>query len=475
MTGSSLSLECRVAVVGGGFAGSWVAYRLAQRGVRTVLISAEDQLPAVSRALSVGFVRRQVLDHVTTGGPDAFLDSSTTQDPGYREMMAGYLPREFEELTRIVSYSEFDEYLRPGDPATGVRVGLGDEVVAAVLARFEEFGGVQIQGRVTDFVVDEGICLGLRYQFDGVPGRIACNDVVLASGGFCGLFADGVGTNSGYLLGAYARHGGALANLELFARFALGDLDRKVPCYPFEFDGPPRFLRAGEPAGELAHALDDYAGDLLELDVFRHYWIPHLDMPHTAETSRGAFRMGPIKGFAMGGVAPSTAGNAPRNIHATGECAYDLAVDSISGKPFPTYLARGGMLVDELTQRSGSGSPTVDFAAGESQADADPLLRKELGHRLDSFQDTGFSVTTAERFIQWCRDERRRRRDERCHEDVDLLTLAEAYACSALARTESRGFFYRPDFPAPDPALAGRHTVARYDAATDRIVVGMHP
>ena len=66
------------------------------------------------------------------------------------------------------------------------------------------------------------ICLGLYYERAGRPGRIACGHVVLASGGFCGLFPDGVGYNPGYLLGTYARKGGTLANLELFNRFSLG-------------------------------------------------------------------------------------------------------------------------------------------------------------------------------------------------------------------------------------------------------------
>jgi L-aspartate oxidase len=43
----------------------------------------------------------------------------------------------------------------------------------------------------------------------------------------------------------------------------------------------------------------------------------------------------------------------------------------------------------------------------------------------------------------------------------DPHPLARLVAVSALAREESRGAHARAEFPAPDPALDGRHTIVR--------------
>ena len=465
------STRSQVAIVGGGIAGAWLAYRLAQRDVPTVLISADACSPPLSRAWAAGLMKQRVVDCTAVTAPDVFADSSTTQDPHYPATMVEHVREEFDELNRLVEYQPLGDFLHPRGPVPGIRLGAGDDVVGAVLARFEELGGTRLHGRVTDLVVDGDVCLGLRYEHDGRLGKILCAEVVLASGGFCGVFADGVGTNTGYLLGTYARHGGRLANLELFNRFALGDLDRRRPLYPFDLEGS-RLLRAGEQATELTDALGAFAGDRCDLDVFAHYWTANLDVPHTAELSGGPVRLGPIKGFAMGGMATSRSGTALRNVHATGECGYGLSVDSVSGKPFASFLAMGAELADVVTRRL-TGVTTIDFDAGNVAPPADTGLRHELRHRLDAFSDTRFSVAGADGFVRWCVRERARRRahDVVDTESVDLLILAEAYARSASARRESRGFFYRPDFPATDSKWDNRITLARYDADDDRVHV----
>jgi L-aspartate oxidase len=445
------SITGQVAVVGSGIAGSWVAYRLAQRGVRTILVSADDVFPPISRTLSIGLVRPELTGNI-----------------------ARYFAEEFEELSRLVDYHEFNGMFRPGDPAARMSVGTGGGVVAAVLDAFDALGGVRVRGRVTDLVVDGDTCLGLRYQTtgdDSEPGTIGCADVVLASGGFCGLFADGVGTNSGYLLGTYARRGGALTNLEQFTRFALGNFDRKVPHYPFEYDEQFTFLRDGQPADELAGILRASQDHARDLPVFRRYWIGNLDVPHTAVRGRDSFRLGPIRGFGDSGIPASPDENALRNVHATGECGYGLLSGWAPGRPFASYLVRGRELADKLAERPGT--TVTGFDPGERQPGADPLVRKTVEQSLGSFQDAGFSVEKAERFARWCEQERQRGSLDL--EDVDLLVLAEAYTRSVLARTESRGFFYRPDHPETDPELDGYRTLARYRASDDQVFVEMAP
>ncbi|HEY4454164.1 MAG TPA: FAD-binding protein [Pseudonocardiaceae bacterium] len=455
-----------VVVIGAGIAGSWLAYRLAQRGVRTVLISDDDRSRPLSRQ-AAGMIDRRVIECTVDSAPEVFADGSTTQDPAYPALMVAHARDEFAELARLVEYTRLDGVVVP---APGVRLGAGGDVVDRVAARFAEFGGVQLRGRVTDLVMDGDRCLGVRYDRDGAPGAIRCADVVFASGGFCGLLADGVGTQTGRLLGTYARHGGQLVNLELCNRFALGDLDRRRPLYAFDLPGA-RLLRAGEPAVDLMYAVDALAGETCDLDVFTHYWIRNLGVPHTVELADGPARLGPIRGFAVGGMATALG---PRNVHAVGECAAGLSVDALSGKPFLSFL----VLAAELAKKIGAdGVPAEDLDAGPAVRLPDAALVRTITGGLDYCQDNDFTLARVAAFVRWAKEERGRRRaaDPADVESVDLLVLAEAYARSVAARPESRGFFYRPDFPNTDPRLDNRTTVSRYDADADEVQVSLAP
>lgn len=469
------TVASRVAVVGGGIAGAWTAYRLACHGVPTVLVRADDAVPPLSRIWAPGVIRRTVIDG-TASPAQVFADRSTTQDSRYRKAMAERAGKEFAEYTRIVDYYTVDErFFHPVNPETGIRLTVGDKVVRDVLRQYTELGGMVVEGRVTDFVIADDTCLGLRYEHGGKSGKILCGDVVLASGGFCGLFPDGVGYNPGYLLGTYARHGGMLANLELFNRFSLGDLDRRRPLYPFDLAGGVRLLREGEPATELDETMKAFPGDQCDIETFARYWSKHCDVPHTVELADGVFRLWPVRGFAMGGIAPAMGTPAsPRNIHGVGECAYGMSLDSVTGKPFVSFLSLGAELAQRLAESASARWSAEDFESREAAAPADKALREEVGRRLFTFQDTRFSVTAAQEFITWCVDTRRTALPLDT-ESRDLLILAEAFTRSVLARRESRGFFFRPDFPETDPTLDGKVTVAGYDPGLDEVEVTWRP
>jgi hypothetical protein len=477
---SAAPTRAQVVVIGAGIAGTWLAFRLARRGVRTVLIA--DDAPPLSRQ-AAGLIDQRVVDCTADTAAEVFADISTTQDPAYPALMVKRARAEFDELARLVDYDRLDGIVHPRGPVPGVHLGAGGDVVDRVSAKFAELGGTRLRGRVTDLVVDGGTCVGVRYQRGGTAGAIRCADVVFASGGFCGLLADGVGAQTGRLLGTYARHGGLLANLELFNRFALGDLDRRRPLYPFDLAGA-RLLRVGEPATELAHALGAFAGPRCDLEVFTHYWTGNIGVAHTAELAGGPARLGPVKGFGMGGMATAAGATAagvtaagvtaagaaaPRRTHAVGECAYGLSTDVVTGKPFLSFLAAAAELADTLDTGE---EPTGDLGPGPAAPAPDPALRRRITEQLDTLAGNGF---TAAGFVRWCRDERARRRTRNRidTESVDLLILAEAYARSVAARQESRGFFYRPDFPAADPGLADRMTLARYDADADEVQVSL--
>jgi len=57
----------------------------------------------------------------------------------------------------------------------------------------------------------------------------------------------------------------------------------------------------------------------------------------------------------------------------------------------------------------------------------------------------------------------------------DMLIYAEAILVASIARTESRGSHYRPDFPDRDDANWHCTTVAQYDAETDEHTLEYEP
>ncbi|GLZ29769.1 hypothetical protein Lesp02_19590 [Lentzea sp. NBRC 105346] len=408
-------ITSQVAVVGGGIAGAWLSYRLAQRGVDTVLVVGPE--PPVSREWAACVLNRQLVEDPVR----ALEDSSGTQDPALRPLIERHLPRELAELRSLVELMPFEGVLIPRHQVPMPRLGAGDEVVTTVL---RHYAGRMVEARVTDLVVRDGVCHGVRTD----RGSIAANHVVLASGGFSGLFADGVANSSGALLGTCLRHGATLANLELFQRFALGDRTRRRPLYPFDLDGA-RLLRDGSPI-ELRGT---------DLALFREYWTSNLGVPHTAQLKDVTVELGPVRGFSYGGLAGGI-----ENLHATGEARYDIAADALAGLPWLVFLATGGMLAERL-EPLGKPSPIPE----EPVAFVDfPDLRARLAACFDH-NSTSETMTA---FLRWARENR----------GSDVLLLAEACVASALARTESRGFFFRADHPAEDPGLAGRTTRVQY-------------
>jgi succinate dehydrogenase/fumarate reductase flavoprotein subunit len=467
--------KTHVAIAGGGLAGAWLGYRLAQRQVPVALVTADTpDLPTVSHQ-SLAVLSRRLLDIGTGAEPAAELlaDTSTTQHPELETTLRTHAHREFDELAKLLPFMDLGDLVLPQHPVPRPRLGAGKEVLTLLLERFRTLGGTLLPGRITDLATTDGTCHGLHYDSNGEAHRLAAHTVVVATGGISGLFTDGVAGPPGCLLGAHLRHGGVLADLEYHYRFALGDLTHRRPLYPFDLGGA-RLLRNGEPAAELEELCAGLPPRRLDHEVFQQYWRENLGVPHRAELAGGAVELGPVRGFSMGGIAAAPDGGPLGNVHAVGEARHDLAADCIVGVPWVVSLATGGMLADRLAEREPAGAPE-EFAPRAAGPGLDPELYAQVRRRLARFQDHRFRTVVACDFVGWCREIRRELRDTGPSrtEDIDLLILAEACTEAALARTESRGFFFRADRPAEDPGLEGLCTRARYDRENDCVLVDL--
>lgn len=460
----------RIAIIGAGIAGSWLAYRLAQRGIETVIIQSntDPDTPRVSEGAGALIDMRLVESHDDI--PSLFADETGTQHPEVQSLVRRYLRQEFDELSQLIEFMPFESVVIPKSPNPFPRLGAGGEVISVILDRFVALGGKIIEGRVTHLAVTDGICNGLQYEQYGMSHKLLCNALVIATGGFSGLMPDAATHNVGTLLGMFAQSGGMLSNLEFFYRFAMGDISNGKVLYPPDLEGA-RIYRAGSRAVWLEHAYATYPEERRSLDIFQRYWTHNMSVPHVVERANTSFSLGPIYGFSMGGIAHKHGATNLVNVYATGEARHDLVTDHQYGRPWACYIATAGMLRDVLSERSDT-SYVQDFPIMPVPAGVQSSLLAEVHLRLKEFQDHRFSESGAEKFVEWCRTTRQDLSPERmgCFR---ILILAEAYALSALVRRESRGYFFRADFPFADPEMAQCTTLAYYNANNDRVVVDL--
>ncbi|MEV4124899.1 FAD-binding protein [Nocardia sp. NPDC049707] len=460
-------------VVGAGIAGSWLAYRLAQHGVPVVVLSAaHHDTPTVSLRAATVFDRRLVETADRDELAQVFVDETATQHPELQPMMRRYLHREFAELSKLVPFQTLETMLIPHHPVPFPRLGAGGEVIAMLHQQIRALGGQIITGRVTDLLVEDGVCRGVSCVHAGEQLVIQSSAVVLASGGYSGLMPHSHTPNSGSMLGLFASVGGELTNLEFSQRHALGDLTAGRVLYPPDLAGA-QFYRAGQRAVWLERAYATMNEERRDLEIFQQYWRSNGQVSHTLERGDENYALGPIYGLSMGGIAHNGSITAVAGVYATGEARHDIVADAIIGRPWAIYICTSGMLAETLkTLPEQAKSETL--SAPLRNPDVQAGLCVAIRRRLHAFEDHRFSESAVHSFVEWCRRTRRELPDAQ-NSDSALLILAESYARSALLRRESRGYFYRADFPTTDPSLSQLRTFVRYDRADDTVHAELRP
>ncbi|WP_067722039.1 FAD-dependent oxidoreductase [Nocardia yamanashiensis] len=466
-------LHTHTVVIGAGIAGSWLAYRLTQLGVDVILISAQDEdTPNVSRLAAMVF-DRGLIEATRSGDPSAVLaDETATRHPRLGSLLRAHLTTELAELERLVPLQVAGPILIPQHPSPFPRLGAGDHAITLLHKHITTAGGRILEGRVTDLLVTQSSCHGVAYVGAHGPAVIQATAVVLATGGHSGLLPHSHTSNSAAMLGVFAAAGGELTNLEFSQRHALGDLTAGRILYPPDLDGATLY-RGDDRADWLTDASATFDDRRRDLDIFQRYWRFNGHVPHTYARGEERHLLGPIYGLSMGGVEHTDGATTIEGVYVTGEARHDLASDAILGRPWAIALAGSGRLAQLLKDLP----PNPDhplYVPSARNAASDRGLRTSIRRRLYEFEDHRFSARAAMEFIDWCRDTRRVIPATHSS-DTGLLILAESYALSALARRESRGFFFRADHPQPDPELNGLRTRTTFDAENDIVTVELTP
>lgn len=260
-------VRAQVVVIGAGIAGTWTALKLARAGIHTLLIdyTATDRGGVLgSTARSVGAVNTSPMDR-----PDfrEFMDElgQGQVHPSTVDLLVKYLP---EELAELQGFGEFRRIKLGVALANGNAGGL----LRKLQAQFRADGGQVLDAWVTRLVADEASCHGVQYQQGDTIGKVSAQAVILACGGYAGLFDGSVKTNNhGTMLGRFLQAGGLGTNLEFIFKHGYGKPDLGALTPTEELPGAEVYDDARVHVEWLERELYEGRGTANHLEAFRHW------------------------------------------------------------------------------------------------------------------------------------------------------------------------------------------------------------
>jgi 4-hydroxybenzoate adenylyltransferase len=190
------------------------------------------------------------------------------------------------------------------------------------------------------------------------------------------------------------------------------------------------------------------------------------------------FRVKPLTYFCMGGIGHIDFATNLKSVYVTGEAMHDFGANRVGGLPWSLYLAGAYRIVEQLTdERVSAQLDTDDFEIVPKRSRFDPLLLSEIQIRLHEAQESELTPHRANQCVEWLRRMRREleARNDAFHDGISWLLVAEAVMQASLSRTESRGFFFRPDYQEQNQALDHSYSCAWYDENLDEVKAGLWP
>lgn len=287
---------------------------------------------------------------------------------------------------------------------------------------------------------------------------VSARAVVLATGGYAALWSRTTGPRGSVGEGidlAY-RAGAAVADLE-FVQFHPTVLDgtglllsealRGEGAQLVDAEGL-RFTDELAPRDVVARAVGARGTALLDLrPIDRSRFLSLMRRIAAAGHDPGgsALPVSPAAHFTMGGIATDLDGRTDvPGLYAAGECA-------CTGVHGANRLASNSLLECLVFGRRAALAALSDPVARPLDPTHDPMVAAEAPPE----------PTDDERRALWCHAGLVREAAGLGRLRSSRIILVRLLAAAALARQESRGGHFRTDFPGPDPALDGFHTVIR--------------
>ena len=529
------SIQCEALVIGGGIAGCWTALKLAERGIDTVLVYYDDSDRGGrmgSTIISVGAINTSPLTR------SDFI-------PWLEEMGRGQMQSSVAGTTvnylaeEITALQQFDP-LKPIELGFALKSGSGKKLVDSLMAALCEKDVTLIKNAwVTRIDADESSCRGVQYQLGNALGCIAAASIVLAPGGYSGLFQGAVKTGTyGSIHGRFLLAGGKLSNLEFVFKHGYGqpDLGKLTPTE--ELPGVEIYDANGTHVSWLEEELFCGRGThnhfqafmtwrkdenvhyfvdfrfrdfhrLVKTKIAEHkqhfqlnveglmqqfssfvaddclndfiFWLMPILLGETDYTFSEFCKIKPmlvakcpvdrqrirqIAYFSMGGIMHHGFLTNLKNVFVNGEAMHDYGAHRVGGLPWALYLSAARKIADDICNLKKRnqlvpGNPCLS----EKPSHFDGALLQEIQSRLFEFQERGQGEGALNQFLSWLRRQRHHldlenREFDDCYA---YLALAEAIVISSVVRKESRGCFFRSDYPDEDFNLRRIRTIASYD------------
>lgn len=260
-------LRTTVAIVGAGIAGIWTALKLNRAGIDSIVIdySGTDRGGILgSSARSVGAVNVAPLERAQFR---EFMDELGLGQvhPATVGLLETYLREELEE---IQTYGQFKR-IKLGMAVAG---GSAAPLLGNLRGQYVARGGRILNAWVTRIVADDVACCGVQYQQGDSIGKVLAPVLVMASGGYAGLFEGSVKTNNhGTLLGRFLHAGGLATNLEFVFKHGYGKPDLGDLTPTEELPGAEVYDESHEHVDWLERELYEGRGTANHLEAFRHW------------------------------------------------------------------------------------------------------------------------------------------------------------------------------------------------------------
>lgn len=535
-------LQCEALVVGGGIAGCWTALKLAERGVDTILVcyQASDRGGRLgSSQISVGAINTSP---ITRGDYSSWLE----------ELGRGQMQTSIVKTTMNYLADEL-EALKKFDPLKTIELGYalasgsGKKLIDQLMETLETLGVRIVRDAwITAIEADELECRGVHYQLGDKVGVIQAASLVLAAGGYSGLFQGAVKTGTfGSIHGRFLLAGGKLSNLEFIFKHGYGqpDLGKLTPTeelpgveiydtqgthvawleeelfygrgthnhfqafmtwrkdenthyfVDFRFRDFHRQMKVQLQAHSQGESID--VGALLQIfapfvcvaqqEAFIQWLVPVLlgeknydfnefnQIKYLLETNCPVdrHRIRQIAYFSMGGMMHHGFLTNLKNVFVNGEAMHDYGAHRVGGLPWALYLTAARKIGDDiqvLKKRGQLNFTPIKHSPAFSQFDGQLLAL--IQEWMFEFQERGSGQNALLELVTRLRDQRQvlDAAGRRADDAYAYLLLAEGIALSSLARQESRGCFFRSDFPEENFHQRHLRTLALFDSERNQVV-----
>ena len=504
-----------ILVIGAGVAGLTAVQHLAADGVPVTLVTAgrfgTDEVAAGNTALAQGGIAAAI-------GPDdsadLHLSDTIAAGAGLVDSRAAHILTTdgAHRITALLSDGFAADRDASGDLVFGLEAAhskarvlhAGEDSSGAALSAFltarvqrlinDGAVGLVEEANLTALRVADGVIRGITYETPDGRQRLDADAVVLATGGYAGLYpttsSSAAVTGQGLL--AAARAGAVVADLE-FVQFhptvlpttgeLISEAVRGAGAVLRDPNGD-RFMEHVHPAGELAprDVVSRASTELMRGFGTKHVWLdatvvearfgagtlaarfPKLTQQLAAQGidwSHQYVPVAPAAHYCMGGVATDTFGRSSvPGLFAAGEVASTgvHGANRLASNSLLEGLVFGARAAQAAQQYRGTGrwEPESAFqrfigatTAVPAQHPGDHIGNQQQLSHLHTLVESQLGITRDAVGLQWLQSQLKTVQ----HPLRDLVSLM---ASAALTRTESRGGHWRTDYPEADSGQTAR-------------------